>query len=159
MLSKTLTEARPVRMLDISCCRSITALSMRAFAPTSTSFTLLKVLLAAAGCSGFMTFVLKIGSFLLGIVLQDRTSMDESSNGFSHRHSHYIAADVQIKHHDRQMIVAAHGNRRCVHYPQIARQDIGVTNLGEPDRVLVGQGIFVVDAVDASALDRKSTRL
>src|SRR6185369_7499742 len=107
MLSKMLTEARPVRILAISCCRSVSALSIRALALFSTSRTLVKLCVGA--CSGFI-------------------SVNEGSDGLSHRHTHYISTDVQIENDDRQLVLAAHRDGRSIHDFQILGEHVGIAD-------------------------------
>src|SRR6267378_8517358 len=112
MLSCRLTEARPVRTPAISCCRSLSAFSMRVLAWASTSLTLWKEW-ADAGTGGSF--------FIVG-------SMNHSSDGLAHRHTHYIAVDVQIENNDREGVVAAHGYRRGVHDAECLREHFQVSH-------------------------------
>jgi hypothetical protein len=72
-----------VRMAAISCCRSETAFSMRAFRCVSTSLMELNVgPLVAAGCSVFIAVISE--SRLLG-----SPGLVNCARGFARRHSHY----------------------------------------------------------------------
>src|SRR5260370_24085221 len=102
MLSSRLTEARPVRTPAISCCKSESAFSMRMLAWVSTSLTVLKAW-ADAGAGGSF--------FIVG-------SMNHRSDGLAHRHTHYIAVDIQIENDDGEGVVAAHCHRRGIHDAQ-----------------------------------------
>src|SRR5215471_19567750 len=103
-----LTEARPVRMLAIACCKSVSAFSMRDFAFPSTSLTFLKVLAAGAAVdSGFIA-----------------VSVDERSDRLTFCHTHYIAMHGQVENHDRQPVVPAHGHRGSVHDAEVPREDL-----------------------------------
>src|SRR5262245_38593500 len=96
MESKILTDARPVRMLAISCCRSVSDFSIRPLAWFSTSRTFAKELLAAG--SGFISLV------------------DESSGRRPQRHTHYISANIQTEIDDREAVIPAHRHRRGIHH-------------------------------------------
>src|ERR1700690_2150767 len=133
MLSKILTEARPVRIFALSCCRSDNTLSMRVLAWASISFTFWKV--AGAVGSGFMM-----------------DSRDERADGLAHRHSYYIAVHIQIKDRDGQLVVAAHGDRRGVHDAQIPGQDIRIRDVAKAHSIGVTHGVLVVHAIDARGL-------
>src|ERR1700682_1351083 len=119
MLSSRLTEARPVRTPAISCCRSPSALSMRVLAWASTSLTLWKEW-ADAGAGGSF--------FIVG-------SMNYSSDGLAHRHTHYIAVDVQIENDDGEGVVAAHGHRRGIHDAERLGEHLQVSYFGVADRL------------------------
>src|SRR5579871_5245261 len=116
MLSKMPTDARPVRMLAMACCKSDSTLSMRVFECVSSSLMFLKVWFAGACGSGFIE-----GS-------QNDGSQNQGADGFAHRHTHYIAVHGQIENHDGQLVVAAHGDGGGVHHPQIFRQHVGVSD-------------------------------
>src|SRR5580704_7241274 len=105
MWSRIPNEARPVRMEAISCCKSPRAFSMRVLMFPSTSFTELNVGPLGAACGS----VFISGSPKIRLV-------NQSSDGLAHRHTHYIASRVQIENDNRQPVIAAHGDRGCVHY-------------------------------------------
>src|SRR5579885_2913051 len=101
-----LREARPVRMEAISCCKSVSAFSMRLFWPASISLTELKDCPAgAAECSVF-----------IGALVNQR------ANGLPHRHTHYIAGPVQVENDDRQVVVPAHSDGSGIHHTQRLRE-------------------------------------
>src|SRR5580698_2882468 len=101
-------------MPAISCCKSPTALSMRVLAPVSTSFTFLNVWAAGAACG------VDVGSVFMAV------SMNQCTDGFSGRHSHYIAPHRQIEDQDGHLVIPAHGDRGSVHHAQVPRQHLGV---------------------------------
>src|SRR5579863_10472655 len=102
MWSSRLTEARPVRMVAMACCKSLTAFSMRVLMLASISFTEVKTCPPAAEC----------GSVFISALVDQRT------DPFPHRHTHYIALDVEIENNDRELVVTAHGDGRSVHHSQ-----------------------------------------
>src|ERR1019366_522853 len=75
--------------------------------------------------------------------------MNHSTDGFTHRHTHYIAYRVQIENDNRQLVVAAHGDRSCVHHAKRPRQHFLIGDLGISYGVGELERVFVVDAVDA----------
>src|SRR5260370_39537136 len=140
MLSRMLNDARPVRIVAISCCRSESAFSILVLMLASISFTELNTgPLGAACCSGFIAKCLHDALRL----------MNYSTDGFTHRHTHYIAYHVQIENDNRKLIVAAHGNRSSVHHPQGARQYFQIRDFGELHRVGELEGILVVHSIHA----------
>src|SRR5271157_4398657 len=116
MWSRIPSDARPVRMEAISCCKSETALSMRVFRLASTSLIDWKLEpLGPAGCSVFISQSLRgVGPVCPGA----NPLVDHGADGLAHRHPHYIACRVQIKDENGQMVVAAHGDRARIHYAQ-----------------------------------------
>src|SRR5512143_2176442 len=128
MLSKMPTDARPVRMLAMACCKSDSTLSMRVLEWVSSSLMFLKVWFAGACGSGFI-----------------EGSQNQGADGFAHRHTHYIAVHGQIENYDGQLVVAAHGDGGGIHHAQISRQDVGVSDFLEAHGVGVLQRVFVVD--------------
>src|SRR4029077_1606377 len=97
-----LNDARPVRIVAISCCRSESALSILVLILASTSFTEVNTgPLGAACCSVF------IAKYLRNVV----RLVNHSTDGFTHRHTHDIAWRVQIENQNRKLVVAAHGDR------------------------------------------------
>src|SRR5664279_1735853 len=78
--------------------------------------------------------------------------MNHSADGFTHRHTHYIAYRIQIENDNRELVIAAHGDRSSVHHAEGARQHFQVRDFGEPDGVGELQGVFVVDSVHAGGL-------
>src|SRR5271169_5396860 len=120
-----LNDARPVRIVAISCCRSESAFSILVLMLASTSFTELNTgPLGAACCSVFIAKCLRDALRL----------MNYSTDGFTHRHTHYIALRVQIENDNRELIVAAHGDRSSIHHPQRARQYLQIGDFGELHR-------------------------
>src|SRR5450759_3929210 len=112
-----LNDARPVRIVAISCCRSESAVSILVLMLASTSFTESNTgPLGAACCSVFIGKCLRNSLRL----------MNHSTDGFTHRHPHYIAYRVQIENDNRELIVAAHGDRSGVHPPECPRQHFEV---------------------------------
>src|ERR1051326_5212 len=105
MLSKMATDARPVRMLAMACCRSDSTLSMRVLEWASSSLTLLKVWFVAACGSGFITLYYRFP--FPGCAHPCLRSGNQSSDGLAHRHTHYIAVHIQIEYHNRQFVIAA----------------------------------------------------
>src|ERR1035438_619467 len=106
----------------------------------STSFTELNTgPLGAACCSVFIAKCLRNALRL----------MNYSTDGFTHRHTHYIAWRIQIENDDGQLIVAAHGDGGSVHDPEGARQYLQVRDFGELHRVRELKRVLVVDAVHA----------
>src|SRR5690606_30449981 len=87
----------------------------------------------AEGCSGF------IGS----------GSGDQRSDGLAHRHTHYIATDVEVKDSDGQVVVAAHGDGGGIHDAEVAAQDFGEADAFEAHGVRVLLRILVIHAVHA----------
>src|ERR1035438_10372472 len=129
-----LNDARPVRIVAMSCCRSESAFSILVLMLASTSFTEVNTgPLGAACCSVFIAKCLRKALRL----------MNHSTDGFTHRHTHYIACCIQIENNNRQLIVAAHGDRGSVHHAERPRQyflvgDFGISNgVWELERVLV----------------------
>src|ERR1035437_4860338 len=117
-----LNDARPVRIVAMSCCRSESALSILVLMLASTSFTELNTgPLGAACCSVFIAKCLRNALRL----------MNHSTYYLTHRHTHYIAWRIQIENDDREFVVAAHGNRGSVHHPEGARQHFEVGDFGE----------------------------
>src|SRR5260370_5728899 len=117
-----LPEARPVRIADISCCRSVRTFSMRVLEWSSTSFTPLNVLEEAV--SGFM--FIPVGSSI-----RTSRSGDESTDRLAHRHSHSISPDIQIENQDGQAVVAAHCHRRRIHHLHVLCQYLRIADLLE----------------------------
>src|SRR5450759_3284004 len=110
-------DARPVRIVAMSCCRSESTFSILVLRFASTSFTELNTgPLGAACCSVFITKCLRNAVRLV----------NHSADGFTHRHTHYIAYRVQIENDNRELVVAAHGDRGGVHHPEGARQHFEV---------------------------------
>ena len=64
---------------------------------------------------------------------------------------------MDVKHHDRDRILAHQRDRRGVHYPQIAREDIEIIELIIAFSVGVGLGVSAVDAIDLGALEQGVT--
>src|SRR5436190_16137582 len=109
MLSSRPREARPVRIEAISCCRSANAFSILVLMLASISFTEVNAgPLGAACCSVFIAKCLRNAVRL----------MNHSADGFTHRHTHYIAYRVQIENDDGELVIAAHGNRRRIHHAE-----------------------------------------
>src|ERR1035437_1573601 len=80
MLSRMLNDARPVRIVAMSCCRSASAFSILVLRLASTSFTESNTgPLGAACCSVFIAKCLRNAVRL----------MNHGTDGFSHRHTHY----------------------------------------------------------------------
>src|ERR1035438_1234410 len=80
MLSRMLNDARPVRIVAMSCCRSESAFSILVLTLASTSFTEVNTgPLGAACCSVFIAKCLRKALRL----------MNHSTDGFTHRHTHY----------------------------------------------------------------------
>src|ERR1035437_678849 len=101
MLSRMLNDARPVRIVAMSCCSSASAFSILVLRLASTSFTESNTgPLGAACCSVFISKCLRKAVRL----------MNHSADDFTHRHTHYIAYRVQIENDNRELIVAAHGD-------------------------------------------------
>src|ERR1039457_1732897 len=93
-----LNDARPVRIVAMSCCRSESAFSILVLMLASTSFTEVNTgPLGAACCSVFIAKCLRKALRL----------MNYSTDGFTHRHTHYIAWRVQIENDNRQLVVTA----------------------------------------------------
>src|SRR3954453_14786243 len=112
-----LNDARPVRIVAISGCRSESAFSILVLIFASTSFTEVNTgPLGAACCSVF------IAKCLRNVV----RLMNYSTDGFTHRHTHYIACRVQIENDNREPVVAAHSDRGCIHYSEGPRQHLEV---------------------------------
>src|ERR1019366_2931500 len=133
MWSRRLKVARPVRMVAASCCRSPMAFSMRALTLFSTSLMEVKAGPAgAAVCSVFIS----------GLV-------NERTDRLAHRHTHYIAAGIQIENNNRKLVVPAHGDGSGVHDGQRLGQDFQVRNFTVHHGVGELQGILIVDAIDA----------
>src|ERR1700737_1630394 len=130
MLSSRLTEARPVRTPAISCCRSESAFSMRVLAWVSTSLMFWKAWVDAGAEGSF---------FIVG-------SMNYSSDGLAHRHTHYIAVDVQIENHDGESVVAAHGHGRGIHDAERLGEHLQVSHFRVTDRLREFQWVLVIDA-------------
>src|SRR5208282_5872061 len=107
MLSSRLMEARPVRMVAIACCKSLTAFSMRLLELASISLTELKACPARAE-----------GSVFISVLVNER------ADRFSGRHTHYIASCIQIENNDREVVIAAHGHGRSVHHTQALGQHL-----------------------------------
>ena len=130
-----------MRMLAISCCRS----AQRFFhARLGAGFHFFHVLESAgwslvvrsSSCSWF-----------------HQSLVNQRPDRLAHRHSHYIAVDVQIENHDRQMIVPAHGDRGGIHHPQDCASAHRSSRFpGTRTASACCQRIFVVDAVDARGL-------
>src|ERR1035441_2445198 len=75
-----LNDARPVRIVAMSCCRSESAFSILVLMLASTSFTEVNTgPLGAACCSVFIAKCLRRALRL----------MNHSTDGFTHRHTHY----------------------------------------------------------------------
>src|ERR1035438_9112623 len=75
-----LSDARPVRIVAMSCCRSESAFSILVLMLVSISFTELNTgPLGAACCSVFIAKCLRKALRL----------MNHSTDGFTHRHTHY----------------------------------------------------------------------
>src|ERR1035441_10223490 len=75
-----LNDARPVRIVAMSCCRSESAFSILVLMLASTSFTEVNTgPLGAACCSVFIAKCLRKALRL----------MNYSTDGFTHRHTHY----------------------------------------------------------------------
>src|SRR3954453_896843 len=127
MLSSRPRDARPVRIEAISSCRSATAFSILVLMFASISFTEPNVEPpgAAACCSVFIAKCLRNALRL----------MNHSADGFSHRHTHYIAYRIQIENDDGELIVAAHGNRGRVHHAERLREHLKVRDFREFHRV------------------------
>src|SRR3954454_15224911 len=126
MLSSRPSEARPVRIEAISCCRSATAFSILFLMLASISFTEVNAgPLGAACCSVFIAKCLRNAVRL----------MNHSADGFTHRHTHYIAYRVQIENDDRELVVAAHGDGGGVHHTQSLRKHFQIGDFGELDGV------------------------
>src|SRR2546430_7617913 len=60
--------------------------------------------------------------------------LNERADSFPHRHTHYIATGVQIENENRKLIVAAHGDSRCVHHAQPLGKHFEIGDLGVQDR-------------------------
>src|SRR2546421_4040612 len=98
-------------MVAISCCRSVTAFSMRPLMLASASRTELKTCPAAGGC----------GSVFIEL-------MNERADGYSGRHTHYIATGRQIENNNRKLVIPAHGDGGGVHHPQALGQHFLIRN-------------------------------
>src|SRR5450756_913208 len=117
-----LNDARPVRIVAMSCCRSASAFSILVLRLASTSFTESNTgPLGAACCSVFIAKCLRNAVRL----------MNHGADGFTHRHTHYIAWRIQIEHDDRVRVVAAHGDRGSFHHPEGSRQHLKVRDFGK----------------------------
>ena len=77
--------------------------------------------------------------------------MDYRADGLTHRHTHYIACDIQIENDNRQLIVPAHGNRRGVHNSQALRKHLKVRDIGVANGIGKLERIFVLNAVNTRA--------
>src|ERR1700679_3539894 len=105
------TDARPVRMLAMACCKSDSTLSMRVLEWVSSSLTFLKVWFVGAAGSGFIW-----DSRDHANLRNHQNLRNECSDGLAHRHTHYIAVRVQIENHDGKLVIAAHGYGGGIHH-------------------------------------------
>src|ERR1039457_3935345 len=126
-------EASQGRMVAASCCRSPMSFSMRTLTLFSTSLMDWKAGPAgAAVCSVFIS----------GLV-------NERTDGLAHRHTHYIAARVQIENNNRKLVVPAHGNGSGVHDGQRLGQDFQVRNFTVHHGAGELQGVLIVHSIHA----------
>src|SRR6185312_4473441 len=125
-------------MEAISCCKSERALSIRVFTFVSTSLTELNAV--AAGAAVGSVFIRKVSEILV----------NHGADGFPHRHTHYISWRIQIENENWKLVIPAHGDGSGVHDRKGAGEHFDVGDLIITDGVGELEGIFIVDAIDAS---------
>src|SRR5579885_2706856 len=119
MWSRSAKEARPVRIVAISCWRSARAFSIRVFTCDSTSFRLLNTVPPeAACCSVFIDTIIPLNdytclSILMGYGWPETRAqrlVNDCAHVLPHRNPHDIPRRGEVENQDGKLIVAAHRN-------------------------------------------------
>src|SRR6516164_1152342 len=75
--------------------------------------------------------------------------VNQRSDRFTLRHTHYIAMDGKIEDYDRKAVVPAHGYGRRVHYSKVLGQNLGEFDFRIADGVGASERVLVVNSVNA----------
>src|SRR6187551_2188421 len=78
---------------------------------------------------------------------------DRSADRLPGDDAHEVARGIQVEDHEWQVVLTAHDDRRCIHYPQVVRQDLIERQRRVTHGLRILDWIGGVDAVDLRGLD------